>query len=159
MKDVSKIELLMGVMNLLPSPVYIKDSNHVWVEVNAAFCEFLGRTREELIGHTDHDYFPKEEADVFWDMDDRVFETRVQNVNIEQNSNAAGEIRWVESSKSYFEDGEGNAFLIGVLTDVTELKDRERDLEAAEKAAVNASRSKSEFLANMSHEIRTPMNG
>ena len=40
-----------------------------------------------------------------------------------------------------------------------ELETRNRELEAAKKAAEDASRAKSEFLANMSHEIRTPMNG
>ncbi|MEZ5953772.1 MAG: response regulator [Hyphomonas sp.] len=159
MNSVGKLDLLMGVMNLLPNPVYIKNADHVWIEANSAFCAFLGRTRDELIGKTDHDYFPKDQADVFWDMDTRVLTTRERNVNLEQNSNAAGEVRWVESSKSYFEDGDGNAFIIGVLMDVTELKKREQALQAAEQAALHASRSKSEFLANMSHEIRTPMNG
>ncbi|KAL7927197.1 hypothetical protein ACQKWADRAFT_100881 [Trichoderma austrokoningii] len=58
---------------------------------------------------------------------------------------------------------------IGVIMDVTELKERgealrEQDKEkrramANEAAAKEATRLKSQFLANMSHEIRTPITG
>ncbi|KAI0126916.1 ethylene receptor [Xylariales sp. AK1849] len=58
---------------------------------------------------------------------------------------------------------------IGVVMDVTELKEREshikaqakekRQLLANEAAAKEANRLKSQFLANMSHEIRTPITG
>ncbi|KAH7156198.1 hypothetical protein EDB81DRAFT_380413 [Dactylonectria macrodidyma] len=59
--------------------------------------------------------------------------------------------------------------VIGVIMDVTELKDREAALKkqskekrkaiANEAAAKEANRLKSQFLANMSHEIRTPITG
>ncbi|MDH4317677.1 MAG: ATP-binding protein, partial [Desulfobulbaceae bacterium] len=69
-----------------------------------------------------------------------------------------------------------SSIFIGMMVDLTELKDVEKELrkhrhhlaqlvkkrtselEAAKEAAVRANAAKSTFLANMSHEIRTPMN-
>ncbi|MAB14072.1 MAG: hypothetical protein CMI59_09225 [Parvibaculum sp.] len=47
---------------------------------------------------------------------------------------------------------------VAVGADVTELRERERELQAARKAAEAASKAKTTFLANISHEIRTPLN-
>jgi signal transduction histidine kinase/ActR/RegA family two-component response regulator len=48
---------------------------------------------------------------------------------------------------------------VAISVDVTELRQREKDLKKAQAQAVAASNAKSAFLANMSHEIRTPLNG
>ncbi|MBK1682003.1 response regulator [Rhodoferax fermentans] len=48
--------------------------------------------------------------------------------------------------------------MIVTLTDISQLKQVQRQLDLARTAAQAANAAKSAFLANMSHEIRTPMN-
>lgn len=53
---------------------------------------------------------------------------------------------------------DGRSAILSALTDVSERKRAELDLQLATRKTEEAYRAKDEFLANMNHELRTPLN-
>ena len=55
------LEFVAAVLGAVPDPVFVKDEDSRFVFINDALCKFLSQTRENLIGKSDYDFFPKEE--------------------------------------------------------------------------------------------------
>ncbi len=116
-------------LNSLPDPVFVKDEDHRWTILNEAFCRLMGHSREELLGKSDFDFFPREEAAVFWKKDDEVFASGEENVNDEYFTDGAGVRHRISTKKSIFRESEtGKRILVGVIRDVTEPKRVEEEL-------------------------------
>ena len=161
---------LAGILESLPAAVIIYDADDRFVLANKKLEDTLPMLgpawvrgapfRKALeIGHQ-VGYFRlcgDPEVDSLYDVDfdawADAYTARRHKGCVYERLNPDG--RWFKVFDTCAPDGT----FIGIRLDITELKEREAELEEAQRRAVLADRAKSEFLANMSHEIRTPMNG
>jgi len=120
---------LSQIVESIGDPVFVKDEQHRWVFLNQAFCEFIGFRREDLLGKSDYDFFPAEQADIFWEKDDLVFANGEINVNIEKATTSTNRLSILSTRKSILTDSRGNKFLLGIIRDITEAARRESHQE------------------------------
>lgn len=116
------------IINTLGNPVFVKDEEHRWTTVNRAFCRIMGRAREELVGKSDFDFLPDEQARVFWEMDNHVFATEQELVNEELLTDGAGVTHVIVTTKTVFRRQDGTKYLVGVIQDVTRERSDEEEL-------------------------------
>jgi len=116
------------IINSIRDPIFVKDEKHRWVLLNDACCQFIGHRREELIGRSDFEFFPPEEAKVFWEKDEEVFRTGNENLNEESFTDAKGEQHYIVTRKSLYSDAKGQKFIVGTIRDITARKRAELEL-------------------------------
>ncbi|MBF0123101.1 MAG: PAS domain S-box protein, partial [Candidatus Omnitrophica bacterium] len=97
-------EFLSRIIDSVADPIFVKDREHRWVLLNKAFYVFMGRTADQIKGRSDYDFFPKEEADVFWAKDEEVFLTGLENVNEEFFTDEKGVRRTIITKKTLYKD-------------------------------------------------------
>jgi PAS domain S-box-containing protein len=161
-------DYLDEIINSVASPIFVKDENHKFCLVNDAFCSLINKIREKLIGNTDDNYFPEEQAKVFVAKDKEVFKTGKENINEEFLTDSTGLIRTIVTRKTLYTDPAGNKFLVGVINDITERQQKEKEIkklnETLEKKVVErtieleaANKELKAFSFSVSHDLRAPL--
>lgn len=120
------------VINTIKQPFFVKDQDHKWVMLNNAAVEMMGSSREGLIGKSDYDLYPKDQADIFWKYDEKVF-AEGSSINEEQITWSDGTLHEIVTHKQlYIEKTSGKKFIVGTIHDISRYKKIEHELRASE---------------------------
>ncbi|EFL50196.1 PAS/PAC sensor signal transduction histidine kinase [Solidesulfovibrio fructosivorans JJ]] len=151
-------ERLDKIFHLTPAVIAITtQADARYIDINKTFTDMTGYTREDVIGRSNRS------LDIWLDPKDRERVARtIKRKGIVRNMELR--VRFKDGRKATGLlsciplDAYGEPCLLGVMMDITERKDMERELRQAKEAAETASKAKTRFLSVMSHEVRTPMN-
>ncbi len=122
-------DLLAAIIDSTPSAIFATDRQHRYMLVNAAYARFVGRPAGEIVGRTHHDFFPREVADGFTVVNDRVMDGG-ETVQLEEDVSGAR----LMTTKFAMRDAHGAITgLAAVITDVTDLQRASQALRESEE--------------------------
>ena len=164
--SINALKFQQVLMDAIPSPVFFKNAERVYIGANKAFERYLGLPADRFIGKSVFEIASPDLALVYDASDLELLGNPGVQTYQASVLYADGLRHHVVFNKATFTDAAGNlAGLVGVILDITpqhvaegKLLRAVEEITVAHAASEVASRAKSDFLANMSHELRTPLN-
>ena len=132
-------KFLDSIIENIPIMLFVKDAKELrFVRFNKAGEELLGYSKQEMYGKNDFDFFPKDEAEKFYQNDRQALKyNRFIDIPEEKiNTKGKGE-RILHTKKIPILDDQGKPkYLLGISEDITKQKRSEQLLNALNQAAV-----------------------
>ena len=131
-------ELMRSFLDTIPDPVFVKDTERRFVDCNKAFTKVIGKSREEIIGQRDEDWYPPEVRQSLDQTDEKVIRTRKISLTQDSVTSADGETVIFETTKAPYYTSEGEiAGLVAIARDVTKQHAIQKNLDN-ERAVMRA---------------------
>lgn len=134
---VGELDILKNsIVENLPSMLFVKDAvDHSYVEWNKAAEELTGLLKNEMLGKTDFDFWPKEQAQFFINKDDEVVNSgKFLEIDQEPLLTKQKGTRTLHTKKIPIFDQKGNAkYLLGISEDITDKIKTEDMLSRSQK--------------------------
>ncbi|MEA5535533.1 PAS domain S-box protein [Crocosphaera sp. XPORK-15E] len=122
--------LLTSLIDCIPDLVFCKDVKGMYKMCNNAFENFVGLDRSAIIGKTDFELFPPEEALFFRQQDRLMMQQKQSRRNEEWLTYPDGSRRLVDTLKTPFCCVEGELMgTIGISRDITDRKHKEEAIK------------------------------
>jgi diguanylate cyclase (GGDEF)-like protein/PAS domain S-box-containing protein len=111
------------ILDLIPIPLFIKDIQGKYLTCNKSYEQISGKYRDEMIGKTVYDLWPKSQADMFFLKDKDLFDNPGQQKYEADISKSFGKKCIVQFEKVTFQNESGEVIgLLGAIFDITDRK-------------------------------------
>ncbi|MBF0475017.1 MAG: PAS domain S-box protein [Deltaproteobacteria bacterium] len=125
-----QFHFLQTLIDAIPSPVFYKDTDGRYLGINRAFEDYIGLSKDKLLGRTVYDVAPSDLAERYHEMDQALFNRPGTQEYEAIVRYADGQHHNVIFNKATFFDINGRlAGLVGVITDISERKRVEEELD------------------------------
>ena len=123
--------ILKLLLETIPDLVWLKNPDGVYLECNRSFQDFFGKTRDEIIGHTDYDICDRKIADFFRKKDSEAMIAGCSQTNEETVFDVSKKKTTVlETIKTPMRGINGDVLgILGVARDITERKKYEEVIQ------------------------------
>jgi PAS domain S-box len=145
--------LFNNIINTVAAPIFIKDSRHRWIICNDSFCKLAGKPRDTILGKSDPDFFPPEEAKLFWKADNETLKTG-RTVVQEEKLTLNGKVSYLLTVKSRYINEKGERFIIGFLTDITHLRKVQEEIQHLHENLQGVLESSKESIFSVDKNLR-----
>jgi two-component system sensor histidine kinase/response regulator len=129
-------DLLRALLDYIPDRIYFKDVNCRFIRCSKSMARRLGlEDPRGVIGKTDFDFHPAEQAQEFYNDEQRILLTGQALINkLEKQVDVDGKEIWASVTKVPIYTQSGTiAGLVGLSRDITQLKQTEQALRQAEE--------------------------
>ncbi len=113
----------------LPQKIFYKDKDSVYVSCNRNYARDLNIEPDQIIGKTDHDFFPAELAEKYIADDKKIIESgKIED--LEEEYVRDGQKRYVQMVKTPVKgEKDTTVGILGIFWDITERKQSEEELK------------------------------
>lgn len=125
--------ILQSIIETVPQPLFTKDEHFIYTNCNQAFADYIGKTREEIIGSTVYQISNKDKANIYQKADIESFNSEKYQIYESKVKSHDGEDRDVIFRKNIISDQYGKKLgIVGIIDDITEFKKNSEELAQKE---------------------------
>jgi PAS domain S-box-containing protein len=153
--------LLRTLINNIPDLIYAKDTQSRFLICNDALVKRMGKENEDqVIGKSDLDLLPFNEASIFFDKEQAIFQSGNPIINSEQSvKTLSGDLKWSLVTKVPFRNRHGEIIgIVGIGRDITVRKLAENEVKCKNEQLQKSIAEKDKFFSIIAHDLRSPFN-
>jgi PAS domain S-box-containing protein len=154
----SQNNFLRSLIDTIPNPLFVKDSEGCYTDVNPAFEKFFGIKKDELIGRKTNAVFSGETQKIAAETDEQLKRERgfitYELLLDRYDGKKVPVIVYKSSFGISAKEPEG---IMGMFIDISERKEMEEKTIEALNREKELNEMKTNFISMASHEFRTPL--